>query len=126
MKRIFALLMVLVLVFACAGCAEEKEPTGYAASEEATAALEEAIALMDYCLADKVTPDALANQLVIVVDEYAESKDHMARIAAVNIGTASTQINVICFEMDMNKATLVDVMDTVQEQRDILYDLLHG
>lgn len=131
MKRTISVMIVAIIIcfltsllaLSLAGCSSNPSYNDYySQSETAIIILKDAIELLDMCLDDKITAEECSDQLDIVASK---ADDDISELAALDVSIASGQIDNICLLFEMEKVTLVDVQNELEDVKQQLEEHLY-
>lgn len=126
MKRLVCFVLCIVLVLPMTACGKQYRGI-YKMSPDSASLMEDAIELLDMCINKEISAEECAEQLQTMGKLNEEGgDDQCVNIAALRISIAGRGIDTALLGVRIGSKTMIDVKNTVKEERESLYNDLYG
>lgn len=125
MKRLVCFVLCIVLVLPMTACGKQYSEF-YRNSPDSASLMEDAIELLDMCINKEISAEECAEQLQTMGELNRGGDDISIRSTALRISIAGHQIDGVLLGVRIGSKTMIDVKNTVKEQRESLYNALYG
>lgn len=125
MKRLVCFVLCIVLVLPMTACGKQYSEF-YRNSPDAASLMEDAIELLDMCINKEISAEECAEQLQTMGELNRGGDDIIISSTALRISIAGSGIDTALLGVRIGSKTMIDVKNTVKEERESLYNDLYG